>query len=393
MLQSDSSSDLTDCFPRILRINFACFVTCLSKEDIKTVSDAVLNMRIPGFEVRCIMMAMHRNTSMEIYIECEGLYQTLLLRVLEDLKLYCISIYTFGMNPMTDGAPEALARIRYRVEKGGFWGFYRGFPEVAEALDFDLYYNMKTWTRFSADQIKSLIRTEASKPGEMVEWCVVFCSGDISTIPDLLNQALPLRSRRSYYCIKGFLCSRASVSARIYLEVEPVVKTVLMRCLMERLQTVEEILTFPKDHHAAALSLVSELGGDIVLGGCLTDVPVTFEATVYTRFTWHDFVIWECVIPEPPVAHWVISKRDAVIDRLRVEMLGLREEEEFRKKESAYFNEQHARLVVTLLQVTRDRDALRVSDGLVDWSDMERMRAQLEERDACIAQLQARLAT
>jgi hypothetical protein len=257
---------------------------------------------------------------------------------------------------------------------------------------------MTNWISFTADQVPNFLRSSASKPAEVIEWCVVACSGDTSALESRLN-ALSLRTglcRR--YCVKGFVCMYTPVSAMIYLEVESIVKTVLFRCLVSELVIPEEILTFAPDQQALALSLVSRLRGTLIEGGNLSKVdPVCARSGEITKFTQRDCAIWDCVVIEPAPKYWAVQERDNELARLKMEVSTLQIEKCILEDESIYYSHRCARLVSALEGVTTERDSIRSQletggDGLVSWSEWETMRRELGEKGQCISQLQAKLA-
>jgi hypothetical protein len=184
----------------------------------------------------------------------------------------------------------------------------------------------------------------------------------------------------------------------IYLEVEPIVKTVLFRCLVSELVIPEEILTFAPDQQALALSLVSRLGGTLVEGGNLSKVdPVCVRSSEITKFTQRDYAIWDCIVIEPAPKYWAVQERDNELARLKMEVSTLQIEKCILEDESIYYSRRCARLVGALEGVTMERDSIRNQletggDGLVSWSEWETMRRELGEKGQCISQLQAKLA-
>lgn len=375
--------------PPTLSVNFACFVTCLYKNQSSTHSgDLILGMNIPGFNLPCILLAEHNNHALEIYMECDGLPLTLLMRYLERLGMCCIGINTFGKTPLTNGAPEALARIKYRVTSCGFTGHFKGVPKVIETLDYDFRDEMTNWISFTVDQIPKFIRSSASKPAEVVEWCVVVCSGDTSALETRLK-ALSLRMSRQYY-VKGYVCTCTSMLAMIYLEVEPIVKTVLFRCLISELVIPEEILTFDPDQQAFALSLVSRLKCSLIEGGNLSEVnAASVRVGDITKFTKRDCAVWECVVVEPAPKYWFVQERDNELVRLKMQISTLQTEKRIVEDEAIYYGNRCARLVGALEEMNQERDRLH---GDVSWSEWEKMRCEMEEKEQRILQLKAQLA-
>ncbi len=432
---------------KTLVVNFACFITCLSNSSgahhhtegaptTTPLGNLIVKMRIPGFELPCISAAVNRSQAIEIYMECDGLPLTKLLRALEeDMSLCCVAIFTFGSKPMINGAPDALARIRFRVERCGFTLYSKGTPTVGESLDFDIRDRMPNWVRFTADQMGLMLASDGSRPCEVVQWCVVQCFGDTSKLESQLKE-LRIRTGpcRQYY-IKGLECMRTPTAARIYLEIEPVVKTVLLRCLLVELgggststasapidvttPTMKvEIMTFPQNQQAKALAYVFDLGGVLIEQGNLSEVAVcrpNSAPCVITRFTQQDLAIWDCVVIEPMPVHWSVNERDAELAQLRADAVVLRMENSLLRNESTHYSQQCGRFLVAVEELKADRDQLRKEldfrksleekveagndssnqqhyDGsLVGWPEWEMMRCSLEDRDRCIMQLKAQL--
>lgn len=405
-----------------LVVNFSCFVTCTSEfcaGSRTEIGDSIVRMCIPGFELPCIFVGINpKDQAIEIYMECDGVPLTRLMRTLEDMGMVRVSIFTFGSSPMTNGAPEALARIKYRMGcRCGFIGFSKGMPTVNEDPDFDIRDAFSNWIEFTADQISSLLAANESKPYEVVEWCVVMCFGDSSTLERRLK-ALKIKtfSSRQYY-IKGIECMRMPMTARIFLEIEPIVKTVLLRCLMAELAPLRvEIMTFPMNQQARALRYVSDLGGILIEWGNLSKVEVCARSivspcssSIITRFTQQDLAVWDCVVIETPSMHWSVNERDAELDRLRNDALVMKMENKLLQEESANYKQQCDRLLTAVgelksecNQLRRELEFLKSADNsrstqsnedgsLIGWYEWETMRSSLEERDQCIAQLKARL--
>lgn len=388
---------------RTLEVGFACFVTCIFDQGVS--NDAIANLRIPGFEIQCIRAAVNSNRAVEAYVECDGLPLTKLLRVLEDMGMCCVAIFTFGSHPRTNGAPEALARIRFRIERCEFAGYSKGTPSVEESGDFDIRDDhQSSWVRFTADQMGLMLATDGSKPHEIVEWCVVVCSGDCSRLEEKLKVLNIATGQCRQYYVKGVECMRLPMAARIYLEIEPIVKTSLLRCLCEELGAMMtvEIMTFPHNQQARALAFVFEQGGLLFEQGNLSDVVLSNSSPcIITRFTQKDLAIWDCVVNESPSLHWSVVERDADLARLKAEISVLRMENSLLRNESAHCNQQIGRLLSAMEEIKADRAHLRKeldfrasvgSDGLVGWSEWEMMRTTLEDKDRCILQLRTQLA-
>lgn len=400
--REESASDLIHCPERPLVVNFACFVTCLWNESIKMTlpANVILGMHIPGYELNCMSIAVNKNQAIEIYMECDGLPITRLLCALEDAGMCCVAIFTFGSNPRTNGAPEAIARIRFRVERCNFVGFYKGAPSVDRSLDFDIRDKCPNWVRFTVDQMGLMLVAAQCKPSEVVDWCVVVFSGD-TTVLELKLKKLRIKSGacRQYY-IKGFECMRVPTSARVYLEMEPIAKTVLLRCLVEEFAMPVEIVTFAPNQQAMALAWVFELGGALIEQGNLTEVHLTGNGLPsITRFNQNDLAVWDCVVKETLPVHWAVRERDTELAYLRSEMVVLQMENSLLRDESQRINQEHCRVISALEELKSDRDRLRKeldarggsSIGLIGWSEWELMRSALEDRDRCISQLRAQL--
>ena len=384
-------------------VNFACFVTCLWNESIKMTlpANAILAMQIPGHELNCMSIAVNRNQAIEIYMECDGLPVTRLLCALEEVGLCCVAIFSFGLNPRTNGAPEAIARIRFRVERCNFVGHYKGSPSVDRSLDFDIRDKCPNWVRFTVDQMGLMLVASPCKPSEVVDWCVVVFSGDTAALEIKLRK-LRIRSGtcRQYY-IKGFECMLTPTCARVYLEIEPIAKTVLLRCLVENLALSVEIVTFAPNQQAMALAWVFELGGILVEQGNLSAVPVAGHGVpLITRFTEKDLAVWGCVVKEAFPVHWAVQERDTELACLRSELGVLQMENSLLRDESRHIDQERCRFVSAFEELKSDRDRLRKEldagvvvggNGLIGWSEWEVMRCALEEKDKCISQLKARL--
>jgi hypothetical protein len=397
---------------RELVVNFACFVTCLSNPGNKNPGNKIIEMKTPGYKLNCISVAVNKNNAIELYLECSTceLPLTKLLRIFEDMGLCCVSIFTFGPRPRSNGAPEALARIRYRVTQCGFIGYMKGAPSVEECLDFDIRDKFSNWVKFTADQIEVMMSTDGSRPNDIVEWCVVVFSGDTSLIEARLRKLTAIRSGsfRQYY-IRGFECMRMPRAARIYLEVEPVVKTVLLHCLIAELGSATtsttstyglEILTFPRNHQFRALAFVSELGGVLTEKGKLSavDVPAKIPAVscVITRFTEKDLAIWGDVVNESAPLHWSVRERDAELVRLRADVAFLQTENTLIRRESDKYSQQCAGFLCALNEIKDDRERLRgeleaISSVMNGWNEWESSRVELKAKDKCIVQLKKQL--
>ncbi len=439
-------------------VKFACFITCISNNNNNNHNDINNNtssssiattptlgspssssignlilskMRIPGFRPPCcISVVVNRCQAIEVYMECDGVPLTRLLRTMEDdMNLCCVAIFTFGSNPRINGAPEALARIRFRAERCGFARYDMGMPSVVESPDFDIRDKLSNWVRFTVDQMGLMLASDGSRPCEVVEWCVVQCFGDTSMLENRLKELKTIRlagspsssSCRQYY-IKGFECMRTPSEARIFLEIEPIAKTVLLRCLATELSSSGgegggvafllkvDIMTFPPNQQAKALAYVSDLaGGTLTEQGNLSEIFVGSRAApspcIITRFTQQDLAIWDCVTVEPPPMHWSMGERDTEMARLKSDVAVLRIENSFLGNESMHYSQQCRRFLTVVEELKADRDQLRREldfrksvqqhddDGspLVGWSEWEMMRCTLEDRDRCIAQLRAQL--
>ena len=399
-----SFSDLIHCQEKTLVVNFACFVTCLSNLTLHEPGEVIKCMRVPGFEMPCVSVATNVNQAVEIYMECDGMPLTKLLCCLEAMGLCCVAIFTFGSKSRTNGAPEALARIRFRVERCGFTAYTSGVPSAEECLDFDIRDRLPNWVRFTSDQMGLMLSVDGSKPCEVVEWCVVLCSGNSSRLEHTLK-ALRIKTgaSRQYY-IRGYECTRVPMAARVYMEIEPIVKTVLLRCLVEALGMSVEIMTFSQNQQARALAYVFELGGSLVEHGSLSDVSVIDRSNtpcVMTRFTQKDLAVWGCVVLEPPPSHWSVVDRDTELARLMADNAALRMENSLLQNESSYHSQQCGRILCALEELKKDRDRLngeldfkraaQGDNGLVGWAEWESMRTVVGERDKCISQLKAQL--
>jgi hypothetical protein len=191
---------------------------------------------------------------------------------------------------------------------------------------------------------------------------------------------------------------RTPSSSRIYMEIEPIDKTVLLRCLVSELaMPFVEVVTFASNQQAVALYWVYELKGLLIQQGSLSDVlvPVTgiVPTVVFTRFTASDLEIWGCVVPEVCSPHWAVQERDNELANLQSELVVVRMENSLLRDESL----KHSRLVNALEELKSDRDRLRQEldakgvGGLIGWSEWELMRGALDDRDKCISQLRARL--
>ena len=388
-----------------LVVDFACFVTCLWKDvlGVASPSDLILGLCIPGCVIHCVSLAVSRNQTMEVYMECGGTPLTRLLLALENVGMCCIEIFTFGLSPTTNGAPEALARIDYRVKQSDFTGFSRGVPSVQKSVDFDIRDKYANWTRFTVDQMGLMLTGDASRPSEVVDWCVVVCNGDTSHLESRLRGLRLKTSVSRQYYVKGFECMLTPTSARVYMEVEPVVKTVLHRCLMEALCISIEVLTFPPNQQAIALGWVFELGGILIEHGNLSDIPLAgrvWTPTSVIRFTQQDLAVWECVVQEPPYNHWALHERDIELTKLQGDMAAMCVERSLLQEESSRYSKQCGRFFGAFDELKLERDRLRREldirsasdgDGLISWTEWEMMRNALVERDACISQLRAKL--
>ena len=397
-------SDLIDSQEKTLIVNFACFITCISNRVSGDFSpgNLIIGMSIPGFDLPCILVAANKNQAIEIYLECDGLPLTKLIHVLEDMGMGCVAIFTFGSSPKTNGAPEALARIRFRICRCGFVGFSKGLPGVEECGDFDIRDKLPNWVRFTVDQMGLMLSADGSKPCEIVEWCVVACFGNTSKLEGKLKELRIRSGVCRQYCIKGFECMRMPMAARIYLEMEPIAKTVLLRCLIQELAMPVEIMTFPPNQQAKALAYVFELGGVLIERGNLSEVPVMSAVScIITRFTQRDLAVWDCVVAESPPMHWSVGQRDAELVQLQSEAGALKMENSLLRKDSVHYNQQCGRLLSALEEIKADRDSIRkeldvksavdFDAGLFGWSEWETMRSSMDEKDKCISQLRAQL--
>lgn len=403
-VHSDTVPEVDAPGERPLVVNFACFVTCLWNESIKMTLPAsvILGMQIPGYQLNCMSIAVNRNQAIEIYMECDGLPITRLLCALEEAGMCCVAIFTFGRNPKMNGAPEAIARIRFRVERCKFIGFYKGSPSVEQSLDFDIRDKCPNWVRSTVDQLGLMLVASPCKPLEVVDWCVAVFSGGDTAVLEVKLRKLRIKSGafRQYY-IKGFECMRTPTSARVYLEMEQIAKTVLLRCLREDLALSVEILTFGPNQQAVALAWVFELGGVLMEHGNLSEVPAAGPGvSLITRFTEQDLAIWDCVAKETFPVNWAVLERDTEMSYLRSEMAALQMENSLLRDESCRITQERCRFVSAFEELKSDRDRLRIeldakgvvgSDGLIGWSEWELMRSALDERDLCILQLKAQL--
>ena len=395
----DSMSDMVQCSDRSLVVDFACFVTCFWYEQKSIAANVLMRLQIPGYELNCISVAVSNNQTIEAYIECiGGLPVTRLLCALKDMGMCSLVIFTFGLNPRTNGAPEAISRIRFRVERCNFVGFYKGTPSVDRSPDFDIRDKCPGWARFSLDQMGPMLTTASCKPLEVVDWCVVACSGDTSALEVKLRSLRIRPGAYGQHYVKGFVCMRTPSSSRIYMEIEPINKTVLLRCLVSELaMPFVEVVTFASNQQAVALYWVYELRGLLIQQGSLSDVLVPASGiaptVVFTRFTANDLEIWGCVVPEVCSPHWAVQERDNELANLQSELVVVRMENSLLRDESL----KHSRLVNALEELKSDRDRLRQEldakgvGGLIGWSEWELMRGALDDRDKCISQLRARL--
>ena len=380
-----------------LLVNFACVVTCEWNESHKTAADEIAGIQLP--EVTCISLAVKSNQTVEMYIECDGLPLTRLLIALKEIGFSCVAIFTFGLNPVMNGAPEALARIGYRVGRCGFAGYLRGTPSLEASLDFDIRDRLTHWIRFTVDQMGLMLCSAASKPTEVIDWCVVACSGNTAMLEGQLKSLkIKTGACRQYY-VKGFECMRTPTAARIYLELEPVVKTVLLRCLASELSLAVEIVSFPPNTNALALAWVFELGGVLIEHGNLSDVQVGRQGSCsVTRFTQSDLAVWDCVVLEAQPVHWAVQERDVELARVSAGMSSLRMENTVLHAESLRHTQQCTRFLNALEELKVDRDRLAkelgttlLSSGIVSWSEYEKLCEKLGEKESCISQLRKQL--
>jgi hypothetical protein len=187
------------------------------------------------------------------------------------------------------------------------------------------------------------------------------------------------------------------------MEVEPIAKTVLLRCLVEALGVSTEVVTFAPNQQAVALKWVSELGGILIAHGDLSDIPLGAPSSSLfsaTRFTQQDLAIWDCVVLEPPYSHWAVCERDRELLKLRVEMAAMGVERSMIQEGASHYKTQCDRLVGALEQLKSESVRLRREldarsafdgDGLISWSEWEMMRGALVERDVCISHLKGQL--
>lgn len=387
-----------------LEVNFACFATGVCGDEFSPISvdSATLGMKISGFAIQCIFLATNVNHTVEMYMECDTLPLSVLLRVLERIGLTEITIYTFGVKPKIIGAPEALSRIKFRVDVCGFVGYFKGVPVAEESPDFDIRDTISNWIPFTADRMGVMLASDKSNPSEVVEWCIVLYNGATASLENRLKGLKIMSGPYRRYYVKGFECMRRSTEARIYLEVEPVVKTVLLRSLTIALAMPVEIVTFSNDKQAAALAFVSELGGLLSEGGDLSPVPVPSGqyGCFITRFTQKDLSIWDCVVQELPPVHWAVHSRDVDLAMFHERIDSVHMEKTLHLEESNHYSRECARFCIALEELKMDRDRLRrevdtnkslCTDGLISFSEWEGMRSALDERDQCIAQLRTQL--
>jgi hypothetical protein len=254
---------------------------------------------------------------------------------------------------------------------------------VIESKDARMRDTVPNWIRFTADQISFLLHTDASGPSEMVEWCVVTCSGDTSKLAALLKESLVLTTGQDrHYYIKGFICNGSAKYARVFIEVQPIVKTVLLRCLIQRFLTPMEIITFPPDQQASALAFVASVeDGKVSEGGNLSLVGGgNAGSTPLKTFTLYDLSVWDCIVLEPQSMHWSMTERDYDLHRLRMGLSSARMQVELKEKDIACMDQRCVRMIGALERMTAERDGLQ-----------QAMCDMLKEKDACIAQLVAHL--
>jgi hypothetical protein len=272
-------------------------------------------------------------------------------------------------------------------------------PSIEASCDFDIRDRLSNWLRFTVDQMGLMLSSAKSKPTEVVDWCVVTCAGNTSMLEDRLK-SLKIKTGvcRQYY-VKGFECMRTPTAARIYLEIEPVVKTVLLRCLASELSLAVEIFTFPPNKNETALAWVFEMGGVLTEHGNLSEVQVGHQGPCsVTRFSQQDLAIWDCMVMELPPVHWAVQERDVELARVKAEMSSLRTENSLLHSESLRHKQQCARFLNALEELKVDRDRLSkelattlLSSGIVSWSEWEKLSEKHQEKEKCILQLKSQL--
>ena len=165
---------------------------------------------------------------------------------------------------------------------------------------------------------------DTSRPDEVVYDCVIICKNNhpCSSVVSKFRELMFLTSGNNSHYVHGMLGKIVPNEGRIYMEVEPITKTALMRILTLDMQLLGvEILTFPVDLNGCAVdwvySLVPALDPQIEVGPLrrrrtIFGGSVRFEQTAITRFGMVDSVKWDGVIPDVVVPPALRTRDDSI---------------------------------------------------------------------------------
>ena len=164
---------------------------------------------------------------------------------------------------------------------------------------------------------------DLSRPDEVVYDCVIVCKNNhpCSSVVSKFRELAFLASGNNNHYVHGLLGKILPKEGRIYVEVEPITKTALMRILTLDMQLHGvEILTFPVDLNGCAVdwvhSLVPTLDPQIVVGPLRRrrtfGGSVRFEQAVITRFDMANLVTWDSVIPDVEVSIALKTRDDSI---------------------------------------------------------------------------------
>jgi len=165
---------------------------------------------------------------------------------------------------------------------------------------------------------------DSSRPDEVVYDCVIICKNNhpCSSVVSKFRELTFLASGNNSHYVHGLLGKIVPNEGRIYMEVEPITKTALMRILTVDMQlSGVEILTFPVDLNGCAVdwvhSLVPALDPQIAVGPLrrrrtLGGSDRFEQAAVITRFGVADLEKWGGVIPDVVVPIALRTRDDSI---------------------------------------------------------------------------------
>ena len=228
---------------------------------------------------------------------------------------------------------------------------------------------------------------DSSRPDEVVYDCVIVCRNNhpCSSVVSKFRELTFLTSGNNSHYVHGLLGKIVPNEGRIYMEVEPITKTALMRILTLDMQlSGVEILTFPVDLNGCAVdwvhSLVPALDPQIDVGPLrrrrtIFNGSARFEQAAITRFNLENFVKWDGKIPDVVVPA-ALKTRDDSIRSLKLALARATEEG----------NPVTSHAMQGLQSIVKKNEEAKTNYTKLE-NELESVKSTLVERDTRIADL------